>query len=429
MLPSEDLNRVAREVCNKICEVEKESNNLLGSVDQRLETKNQVTSQLKLLIDEDGVLPTIPHQYGCTTEIPYPKVPPSVTAAGAAARAATNGNEEAKQAAQVRAEVEEMRKYFKAFKEQKTSEVDYREYFRANLCYLEGQWEQNVVDIEEPFRSDRHEIDAKTWVELNQRIRFLHASGRKHNLENLPFLPSAVRNALNGTDPELASWNYRFVCHPLDEDVPTSRFQLIPDQMELWFGQAGKQSPENLTNTPQARFELHPALREDYVSGVDGKKATPFVRERHEYEYIDQLMELAPGRDGYDAVLRDAVLGKDGDEEVARELKNVSNMLNAAKYSRYFQVEGADAMGRQRLRRGFNDPTLWAAKTTNKRVSDIMYQNTDSGSAEKTYEAKWSYALPFEIVYTTPLPNWNPSWHKDRASQQFVGAKCAAKPR
>merc|ERR1712072_1659518 len=57
---------------------------------------------------------------------------------------------------------------------------------------------------------------------------------------------------------------------------------------------------------------------------------------------------------------------------------------------------------------GFNDATLWAARTDSDKVSGIKYENTEGTTAAGIYEASWSYAVPLEIVYTTPLPNWNP---------------------
>lgn len=38
---------------------------------------------------------------------------------------------------------------------------------KANLCYLEGMWTNASPDtIDEPFTSDRHAIDAKSFFDL-----------------------------------------------------------------------------------------------------------------------------------------------------------------------------------------------------------------------------------------------------------------------
>ena len=59
--------------------------------------------------------------------IPFPDVPPEVT-----------------NKATVDEQVEEMREWFKAFREQDHTVRDYRKYFKPVLCYLEGSWTQSV---------------------------------------------------------------------------------------------------------------------------------------------------------------------------------------------------------------------------------------------------------------------------------------------
>ena len=65
-----------------------------------------------------------------------------------------------------------MRKYFKAFKEQDITIADYRDYFKPNLCYLEGAWfhPNDNGNVEEPFDSDLHSIDATTWEDLQKKV-------------------------------------------------------------------------------------------------------------------------------------------------------------------------------------------------------------------------------------------------------------------
>lgn len=67
----------------------------------------------------------------------------------------------------------------------------FQQYFPPVLCYLEGTWIKESDKIEEPFASDRHFIDAKTWRELYDKNRYILQSGRKSSAENLPFLPMA----------------------------------------------------------------------------------------------------------------------------------------------------------------------------------------------------------------------------------------------
>jgi len=91
--------------------------------------------------------------YHATEPIPYPDVPPEVTSK-----------------ATVDEQIAEMREWFKAWKSQDYSVRDYRKYFNPVLCYLEGSWTTAADDIDEPFESDRHFLDVKTWFELQEKF-------------------------------------------------------------------------------------------------------------------------------------------------------------------------------------------------------------------------------------------------------------------
>ena len=110
-------------------------------------------------------------EYPKTEPIPFPEVPPEV-----------------KNKATVDEQIAEMREWFKAWKDQDHSVRD----FNPVLCYLEGAWTTATKDIDEPFDSDRHFIDAKTWFELQEKVRFTSYTGRKDNLENFSFLPTTI---------------------------------------------------------------------------------------------------------------------------------------------------------------------------------------------------------------------------------------------
>merc|ERR1712179_418434 len=139
--------------------------------------------------------------YHALDDIPFPDVPPSVLAKHTVAE-----------------QIEEMRNYFKAFKFQNHHFRDYRKYFKPVMCYLEGAWTTQSKSVDEPFQSDRHSIDAKSWFELQEKIRFTSYTGGKHLLENLSYLPTTIIN-VNGT-AEFAQWNYRILCHPVEQEVP-----------------------------------------------------------------------------------------------------------------------------------------------------------------------------------------------------------------
>eukprot|EP00493_Phyllostaurus_siculus_P009640 UN09764 len=59
--------------------------------------------------------------------------------------------------------------------------------------------------------------------------------------------------------------------------------------------------------------------------------------------------------------------------------------------------------------RGYNDLSLWAAMTTHEKVAGYKICQTEyptAGEEPGCWEQKWTYAIPLEIVYLTPLYNW-----------------------
>jgi hypothetical protein len=150
-------------------------------------------------------------EYHATEPIPFPDVPPEVL-----------------NIPTVEGQIEEMKQWFKAYMDQDYSVRDYRKYFKPVLCYLEGHWTQPGNKLEESFDSDRHHIDASSWLDLQEKIRFTSYSGAKSNLENFAYLPTTIIDVKNGT-PILAQWNYRLLCHPLKDDLPLNRFRVLDD--------------------------------------------------------------------------------------------------------------------------------------------------------------------------------------------------------
>jgi len=87
-------------------------------------------------------------------DIPFPDVPPQVSEL----------KKEEDQAI-------EMREWFKAWRDQDYSVRDYRRYFRPVLCYLEGTWTNSAqTSLNEPFQSERHHIDATSWLNLADKV-------------------------------------------------------------------------------------------------------------------------------------------------------------------------------------------------------------------------------------------------------------------
>lgn len=86
---------------------------------------------------------------------------------------------------------------------------------------------------------------------------------------------------------------------------------------------------------------------------------------------------------------------------------------NLAKYNRTYKIGTNDAAGRTVARRGFNDPTLYVARTTKPNVVE-----------------GYSYMVPLELIVRSPLEVWNP-WGLvviDGDGSQGTGAGTQASP-
>eukprot|EP01060_Flectonema_neradi_P018700 TRINITY_DN255_c0_g2_i1.p1 TRINITY_DN255_c0_g2~~TRINITY_DN255_c0_g2_i1.p1 ORF type:complete len:1105 (+),score=243.10 TRINITY_DN255_c0_g2_i1:106-3420(+) len=368
-----------------------------------------------------------------TRDVEYPDVPPAVLSRGSVSQ-----------------QIAEMREWFRAWHTQNTTHRDYRPYFTPVLCYLEGAWINSQEDIAEPFASERHHIDADSWADLNEKTNFYINSGQKNSAENLPFLPTCFR-AMNDKEsgdtfePKTAQWFYRILCKKIATDIPTGRFR-VKNELHIQFRESRPKTREDLATTTRALYDLNPTREGDF----DIKNPWPKGKTTH--EFLDTLMEDIVGFDGPNqGHLTDEAFGPmcatwDGKEE-----------LNSAKYSRYYAHKKKDAMGRTGKKRSFND-LLFAAQTTNKRVSPMTVCSevasedmTDSGDAgrqskcqslkskdecdaypkweanevgnnatgakcywgrncvyKKCWEQRWTYAIPLEVVFQTPLTNWNP---------------------
>ena len=327
----------------------------------------------------------MPHRtstdYHAVEDIPFPEIPPEVT------NKLTPEDE-----------IKEMREWFKAWKDQNTTHRNYPEYFKPILCYLEGAWTRSQAQVEEPFFSDRHFIDAETWHELLEKVRFTTYTGKKSTLENYSFLPTKLMGLINGSIPNIAQWNYRILCQPLSHDLPLNRLRLVEDlKTRLSTGT----SFEKLTDKRQARFSLNP-WDSDKTKDKDGSAR---------YGLLDELMHMVPGKDNLQGNITD-----DAFDVVAHDIAPAANSapLNAAFYTRYSMSMDRDAMGQNRRKAGFSDDNLFVALTTQERVVGRTASKCEKVGKDKVCEEwkEWtqraSYALPLEIVYLTPLCAWNP---------------------
>ena len=315
--------------------------------------------------------------YDAIEPIPFPDVPREVISK-----------------ATVDEQIAEMRQWFKAWKDQDQKLRKYQKYFRPVLCYLEGAWTTSTKDIDEPFESDRHFIDASSWFDLQEKVRFTSYTGRKDNLENFSFLPTTIMDIINGTFPVFAQWNYRILCHPIKRDIPLNRFRVVDDLQPRMA--SGKTMSEH-AQSRAARFQINPFDTDE------------FKERMLKWSLLDGLMSEIPGKDNYKGKLTDDAF----DLPALHLAPGKTGKLNAAYYHRWFKVEEKGAMGISTRHRGYADENLFMALTTQPKVAGMSLTSCKriQGNKDKvckTVNQKFSYAIPLEIIWMTPLSKWNP---------------------
>ena len=309
-------------------------------------------------------------EYHATDDIAFPPVPQSVL-----------------DKATVEEQIDEMREYFKAWSTEDPSHRNYIGHFTANLCYMEGAWTHATDNIEESFESDRHFLDASSFFDLHEKIRFTSYTGGKDLLENYAFLPTTIIEITNST-PVFAQWNYRILCHPLPDDLPVSRLHLRDDlttrMRNMW-------TKEQMGASRAGHFQVNPQDQEEFEDGT------------FNYNFLDEMMEQIPGKDNYGGVLYDDAFGID-----AYHYNDNTQKLNTAFYHRFYQGKEADAMGTTNRKRGYGDDNMFMAQTSQGKVAGMKLDNCIGEAEPCIMDQKWSYAIPLEIIYTSPLSAWNP---------------------
>ncbi len=319
-------------------------------------------------------------EYGSVEEIPFPEVPPEV-----------------RQRSTVQEQIDEMKEWFKAWRDQDHSVRDYRQYFKPVLCYLEGAWTySDEHSIDESFTSDRHFLDADSWLDLQEKIRFSSYTGSKSNLENFAYLPTTIMHLINDTIPVLAQWNYKILCHPLEHNVPLRSLRVIDDlKTRMQFDM----SMDDLRSSRAARFQIN----------VADESRNPWTERSSKYGLLDNMMAEIPGLDNYIGDLRDNAFGVETQPYPRPTL--FGEELNTAFYHRSYKVSKKGAMGLSARSRGFNDENLFMAMTTQPKIAGLELEVCKGGRRNRvcnTTAQKWSYAVPLEIIYLTPLNSWNP---------------------
>lgn len=324
--------------------------------------------------------------YHATEPIPFPDVPPSVL-----------------HKKTVQEQVNEMHQYFKAFHNQDPKIRDYRPYFKPVLCYLEGAWTTDTKSLDEPFQSDRHFIDAANWFDLQEKIRYMSATGRKNQFENLSYLPTTIINVTETGEPIYAQWNYRILCHPIKREIKLADLRPVDDIASRML--LGWNMTKFARNSKSVRFTVAPHTGRDYHS-EDG--FGDFTDGNAGFNTLDKIFDEIPGVENYG--------GNDTDDSfglLKYRSDAKSTVLNTAYYHRHFKVLRTGAMGLFNRMSGYSDPSLWVATTKNPKIAKMSVKDCHRDLKTHkmvcpTYESRTTYAVPLEIIWMTPLSSWNP---------------------
>jgi len=313
-------------------------------------------------------MPASNKTFNALENVPFPPVPPSVL------RQPT-----------MEKQAEELREYFKAWKNMDVHHRDYRKYFKPVLCYLEGAWTLDKT-FAEPFSSDRHAIEADSWFDLQEKIRFTSTTGDRLNTQNYAYLPTTIHNVTDGK-PIFSQWNYRIICHPLKAEVNVST--LVPlEDMQHRMGN-GQYDWDRYLNSRAPRFRMEKEGHSNFF----------------QWNQLDDWMQEVPGKDNYGANIEDDAFG------MPKMTLDLSKRINVGHYHRRWKVAEKDAMGDTVGHRGFADRALFVAENTQARIAPAKAHVCTRQTGHKVCQAlekRVSYAIPLEVIFLTPLQTWNP---------------------
>lgn len=117
-------------------------------------------------------------------------------------------------------------------------------------------------------------------------------------------------------------------------------------------------------------------------------------------------MEEIPGKNNDDSPIN----GEGFDNLIlysANPGKPAQTPLDASRYHRSYKLGQKDAMGTENTQRSFSD-RLYVAVTNKEEVVGLSLKYETPAKQQKEIDVKVSYAMPFEVVFLTPLANWNP---------------------
>lgn len=289
----------------------------------------------------------------------------------------------------VKAQIDEMREWFKAFQNEDHSKRDYRDYFKPIISYLEGAWSKNLDD-----------------EKMREKIHYSSFTGLSGHNNGLEYLPRKIMGFAD-KKPVYSQWNYRILSHRVQRSLPKSFLKLVNDPVtEKRLGI----SRTTYKHSPSARFDIEGVT-------VTGKRTeVPLF-----YTILDEIMEEIPGKENYGgSIFSD---GFDSHIFSAHPNKN-KEKLNTAYYHRTYKLGQEDAMGVDKAQRGFAD-RLYIAANNQDEIAGAQCE-TKINRKEVTVKAKVSYAIPVEFIFLNPLHEWNPyeiDYKEDCSQVQGTGTE------
>ena len=279
--------------------------------------------------------------------------------------------------------IDEMREWFKAWRDDLYDARDYREYFKPVLCYLEGAW-MKKSDFDDSLAHKENGVDASSWEDLQDKLIYSTLSGVDNPLEDLAYLPT-ILTVDNEGSLSVAQWDYRILCHPINKHLPLSQIWL---RDELTTRVANGWTLDQLTRSRGANYQLSKENPDDWDDT---------------YSLLDEIVSEIPGMNNYPTLLEDNALGVE-----KMSFKDPDESLNAGYYHRMYQVMEADEMGSVRRLRGFSDEGVFMALTDHSEVAEMTVKVCDNDTVACVASQRWSYMIPLEVIFITPLSSWNP---------------------
>ncbi len=281
----------------------------------------------------------------------------------------------------------QMRKYWEvaAGKRPASDVADFESAFTLCLTYEEMVEEEFDLDFGDTFFSGRHQIDASAIQELLDKNQYFSESGHKNRLENLSYWHSMVKRINDDGTIRLAVRKTRVVTMPVGSLADYPMTDLVEPVDDLLTKQRYGWTAEQMEKTRHQRFRVKHRKGQD---NTGYRSSAP--------ELMDELMAKIPGLDGVGATI-DEAYDQYGLRDEISEFGDSATKLNAAYYNRFYRISYNDASNRRDAMRGYNDPTLWVARTTREEVSPTKAGNE---------EIRVSYAIPLELIVIGP--DWNP---------------------